>query len=395
MGGRPRRPASLKREFWEQVRRWPSWESAGLAVGVSVGTAKRWAAESGGVKPRLCAPSRRLSYRERCRIEDLLDVGWSPAAIARDLGRHRSTVGRELARHRKVRTGRYGADHAQSGADAAARRPKPAKLTTNARLRREVQDRLVRHHSPEQVARRLREDFPDDPEMWVSHETIYQSLYVQSRGGLKRELARHLRTGRSMRKPQRKSEERRGRLKGMVMISARPAEVEDRAVPGHWEGDLILGSTASGSAVGTLVERATRYVLLLHLSGGHTADIVQEAMVAKMATLPEQLRRSLTWDQGREMANHVQIAEATGLSIYFCDPHSPWQRGSNENTNGLLRQYLPKGTDLSFYGPGLLDNIAAELNGRPRKALNWRTPAEALDALLSGTSDPPGVASTA
>ena len=179
------------------------------------------------------------------------------------------------------------------------------------------------------------------------------------------------------------------------MISDRPAEVDDRAVPGHWEGDLILGSAQSGSAVGTLVERATRYVLLLHLPGGHTADIVQEAMVAKMASLPEQLRRSLTWDQGNEMANHVQIAEATGLSIYFCDPQSPWQRGTNENTNGLLRQYLPKGKDLSFYGPGMLDNIAAELNGRPRKTLSWRTPAEALTAILSGQSDPPGVATTA
>jgi transposase, IS30 family len=294
-----------------------------------------------------------------------------------------------------VRDHRYDAVHAQSQADEAARRPKPAKLATNLRLRREVQDRLKINHSPEQIARRLREDFPDDPEMWVSHETIYQSLYVQARGGLKRELSRHLRTGRTVRKPRRVADQRRERFAGMVMISERPPEVEDRAVPGHWEGDLILGSTKSGSAVGTLVERMTRYVLLLHLPGGHTADIVQEAMVAKMATLPEQLLLSLTWDQGAEMANHVSIAEATGLSIYFCDPHSPWQRGSNENTNGLLRQYLPKSTDLSFYGPGMLDNIAAELNGRPRKTLGWRTPAEALHALLSGQSNPPGVATTA
>jgi transposase, IS30 family len=394
MAGRPRVARELERLFWEQVRWWPSWEAAGAAVGVSNGTASRWARQSGGVKPRLSAPDRRLSYRERCRIEDLLDADWSQAAIARDLRRHPSTISREIAAHRRVRDGRYDADHAQSQADAAARRPKPAKLTTSLPLRREVQDRLLKHHSPEQIARRLREEFPDDPEMWVSHETIYQSLYVQSRGGLKRELTRHLRTGRSMRKPQRRAEQRRGRIPGMVMISERPAEVEDRAVPGHWEGDLILGSTESGSAVGTLVERATRFVLLLHLPGGHTADIVQEAMVAKMATLPEQLRLSLTWDQGSEMANHVAIAEATGLSIYFCDPHSPWQRGTNENTNGLLRQYLPKGKDLSFYGPGMLDNIAAELNGRPRKTLNWRTPAEALDALLSEPSDPPGIATT-
>jgi IS30 family transposase len=347
------------------------------------------------VKPRLCEPTRRLSYRERCRIEDLLDAGWTQSAIAEDLGRHRSTISREVSRNRNVRAGRhYGADNAQSKADDAARRPKPAKLATTPRLRGEVQDRLMDDHSPEQISRRLREDFPDDPEMWVSHETIYQSLYVQSRGGLKRELATHLRTGRTVRKPRRRADQRRERFAGMVMISDRPAEVEDRAVPGHWEGDLILGSTESGSAVGTLVERTTRFVMLLHLPGGHTADIVQEAMVAKMATLPEQLRQSLTWDQGSEMANHVQIAEATGLSIYFCDPHSPWQRGTNENTNGLLRQYLPKGTDLSFYGPGLLDNIAAQLNRRPRKTLKWRTPAEALDALLSGESDPPDVATT-
>ena len=395
MAGRPRLRRELERVFWEQVRWWPSWEAAGAAVGVSAGAASRWARQSGGVKPRLCAPTGRLSYRERCRIEDLLDAGWTPAGIARDLGRHRGTISREINGHRRVRDGRYDAEHAQSQADQAARRPKPAKLATNLRLRREVQDRLLKHHSPEQVARRLREEFPDDPEMWVSHETIYQSLYVQSRGGLKRELARHLRTGRSMRKPQRKTDGRRGRIPGMVMISERPAEVDDRAVPGHWEGDLILGSTASGSAVGTLVERTTRFVMLLHLPGGHTADIVADAMVAKMTTLPEQLRRSLTWDQGTEMANHARIAEATGLEIYFCDPHSPWQRGTNENTNGLLRQYLPKGTDLSFYGPGLLDNIATELNGRPRKTLNWRTPAEALDQLLSNPANPPGVATTA
>ena len=338
------------------------------------------------MKPRLCEPSRRLSFRERCRIEDLLDAGGrrprSPgpgplAARSVEVERNRSQRGRRP----------YRAEHAQSKADERARRPKPAKLATSLRLRREVQDRLVSKHSPEQIARRLRKDFPDDPEMWVSHETIYQSLYVQGRGGLAG-ADRHLRTGRALRKPQRQAEERRSRVKGMVMITERPAEVADRAVPGHWEGDLIIGSTESNSAVGTLVERTTRYVMLLHLPGGPSADTVREAMVAKMADLPAQLRRSLTWDQGVEMANHVQIP-ATGLQIYFCDPHSPWQRGTNENTNGLLRQYFPKGNDLSFYGPGLLDNIAAELNGRPRKTLDWDTPAEALDALLSGQSDQP------
>jgi len=228
--------------------------------------------------------------------------------------------------------------------------------------------------------------------MHVSAETIYQSLYVQARGGLKRELVTHLRTGRVRRRPNRVEGERRGRIPGMVSISERPAEIEDRAVPGHWEGDLIMGSTKSNSAVGTLVERTTGFVLLVHLPDGHGAPAVQEALVDKITTLPEQLRRSLTWDQGSEMANHAQIAEATGLDIYFCDPHSPWQRGSNENTNGLLRQYLPKGSDLSFYGAGMLDNIAAELNSRPRKRHGFQTPAEVLEELLSATTDNHGVA---
>lgn len=386
---------SLEIAFWLEVPRHRSWERAGAAVGVSDRVTRRWVAESGGVKPRLREPSRSLTYPERCRIEALYAAGISRAEIARRLGRHRSTIGRELERNhtRHDGTGKYGAHNAQAKADHRARRPKDSKLATRDRLRAEVQDRLELGHSPEQIARRLREEFPDEPEMWVSHETIYQALYVQARGGLKRELVRHLRTGRTLRKPHRVAEQRRERFAGMVMISERPAEVEDRAIPGHWEGDLILGSTESGSAVGTLVERATRFVMLLHLPGGHTADIVQEAMVTKIAALPEQLRVSLTWDQGAEMANHADIAEATGMSIYFCDPHSPWQRGTNENTNGLLRQYLPKGEDLSFYGPGMLDQIAAQLNGRPRKTLGWRTPAEALERLLSNPSDPP-VAST-
>jgi IS30 family transposase len=337
-----------------------------------------------------------LSFAERCRIEAMVGVGMSQAQIARELGRHPSTISRELVRNGTVRAGgSYRAVNAQSKADRAARRPKPGKLAARARLRDQVQDRLRQRHSPEQIARRLRSEFPDDPEMWVSHETIYRSLYVQARGELRRDLHKRLRTGRALRQPRRREGQRRERFAGMVMISERPAEVEDRAVPGHWEGDLIMGSTASNSAVGTLVERATRFVMLLHLPHGHGADAVQEAMVTKMAALPDQLRRSLTWDQGIEMANHLQIAAATGLAIYFCDPHSPWQRGTNENTNGLLRQYLPKGQDLSFYGPGMLDNIAAELNARPRKTLDWRTPAEALTALLSGQSGPPGVATTA
>lgn len=401
-GGRPLPPAETVARFWAEVRQGLSQEDAAAAVGVSRRTGNRWFGQRGGVMPPATAGrrSRSLSFAEREEIALLRARRAGVREIARELDRSPSTISRELRRVQHHDNSRdrhrvqYRASTAQADADRQALRPKPARLATSERLRHEVQSRLVDDHSPEQIARRLREDFPDDPEMWVSHETIYQSLYVQSRGALKRELAKHLRTGRTVRKPHRKADQRRERFAGMVMISERPAEVEDRAVPGHWEGDLILGSAGSGSGVGTLVERATRFVMLLHLPGGHTADIVQEAMVAKMATLPEQLRLSLTWDQGSEMANHVRIAEATGLAIYFCDPHSPWQRGSNENTNGLLRQYLPKGADLSFYGPGMLDNIAAQLNSRPRKTLNWRTPAETLQALLSGQSGPPGVATT-
>jgi transposase, IS30 family len=394
-------PADQIGRFWAAIRAGCSRDAAGEIAGVSQAVTSKLFIERGGVMPRAGTHvrTRCLSFAERERIGLLRAEGAGVREIARDVGRSPSTISRELRRvqynysHKdRYRARRYVPSVAQADADREARRPKPAKLATNARLRHEVQDRLKENHS-QQVARRLRIDFPDEPEMWVSHETIYQALYVQSRGALKRELTQHLRTGRSIRKPRRKDEERRARLRGMVLISERPAEAEDRAIPGHWEGDLILGTP--GTAVGTLVERTTRFVMLLHLPGSRTADVVQEAMVAKMATLPEQLRRTLTWDQGTEMANHAQIAEATGLSIYFCDPHSPWQRGTNENTNGLLRQYLPKGADLSFYGPGMLDQIAAELNNRPRKTLGWRTPAECLDTLLSGGSRPPGVATTA
>jgi IS30 family transposase len=368
---------------------------------VSASKSSRLLHDAGGVSPDLSEPTgRRLSFAEREEIAVLKAQGHGVRAIARQIGRDPSTISRELARakgfhgpgNRRPRV--YRASTAQADADRKAKRPKAAKLATHLVLRDQVQDRLGKNNSPEQIARRLRKDFPDDPEMWVSHETIYQSLYVQSRGGLKRELVKHLRTGRAIRKPQRQPDQRRERFAGMVMISQRPPEVADRAVPGHWEGDLIMGAN-NASAVGTLVERTTRFVMLLHLPDGGSPSAVQEAMVAKMATLPEQLCRSLTWDQGKEMANHAQIAAATGMSIYFCDPHSPWQRGSNENTNGLLRQYLPKGSDLSFYGPGMLDQIAEELNARPRKTLDWATPAEALDALLSDPSNPPGVATTA
>ena len=245
-----------------------------------------------------------------------------------------------------------------------------------------VQGGLDCKWSPEQIVRRLREDFPDDDQMQVSHETIYRSLYVQGRGGLRRELANCLRTGRTMRKPRRRTQARRPHITDMVMISERPVEAADRAVPGHWEGDLIIGKDGR-SAIGTLVERSTRFVLLLHLPGRHGAEEVRDAMTETITTLPPMLRRSLTWDQGFEMSQHIAFSVATGVPVYFCDPASPWQRGSNENTNGLLRQYFPKGTDLSTHSREHLDFVAAELNGRPRKTLNWRTPAEAMHALLS------------
>jgi transposase, IS30 family len=334
----------------------------------------------------------RLSFAEREEIACRRAAGESMRAIARALGRAPSTVSRELARGtRRPKTG-YRATVAQALADKRARRPKLALLRGNVRLGTYVQQQLRLKHSPEQIGRRLLIDFPDDPEMRVSHETIYQSLYVQGRGALKRELAHCLRTGRALRKPRRKAGERRSRLAGMVSISERPAEIEDRAVPGHWEGDLITGA-GNGSAIGTLVERASGFVMLLHLPHTHKALDVQEAMTMAMSRLPHTLRRTLTWDQGQEMANHIQIAAATDLDIYFCNPHSPWQRGTNENTNSLLRQYFPKFTDLSGYHPDYLEFVAAELNNRPRKRLGWRTPAERLQQLLSTTDDnPPGVA---
>ena len=402
---RPSVPMQVRRAFWRQVAMGASVVDAAALVGVSRPTGQRLFAASGGVIPSFArsAPQdspapryRRLTLEERHQIAALRKARFTVGAIAKELGRPASTISRELARHGKA-DGGYVATSAQSRAEQTARekgrRASPARLATNLRLRAQVQDRLTLKHSPEQVARRLRKDFPDDPEMWVSHETIYQSIYVQGRGGLKRELAKQLRTGRTLRKPRRQGQARvaRPRIKDMVMITDRPPEVGDRAVPGHWEGDLITG-TANASAIGTVVEMVTGFVMLLHLPENHGALAVQDAIVKAVADLPQFLRRTLTWDQGIEMANHAAIADATGLEIYFCDPGSPWQRPSNENTNGLLRQYFPKGTDLSLWGPGVLDQVAIELNNRPRKRLNWDTPAEALDRLLSEHDNNPGVA---
>jgi transposase, IS30 family len=386
----------VKKAFWEALRSGLAPTQAAVVAGVSEHSALRWVVQAGyvprtpfpaevdpGAQPDV-PPRGALSFVERCRLEELLEAQYSQAGAARLLKRHPSTISREVARG--ATSCGYRARVGQDVAEAGRARPKPRKLETNPVLLAEVVRRLEQRHSPEQIAGRLREDFPDDPEMWVSHESIYQAMYVQPRGELARLVKTALRTGRVQRKPQGRKETGVGKLKGMINISERPAEAEDRAVPGHWEGDLILGSTASGSAIGTLVERTTGFVLLLHLDGDRTAATLAEAISAKVPQIPEILRRSLTWDQGSEMALHTKITEATGLPIYFCDPHSPWQRGTNENTNGLLRQYFPKGTDLSFYGPGWLDQVAAELNARPRKRFGWRTPAEELNRLLSDPS---------
>jgi transposase, IS30 family len=279
----------------------------------------------------------------------------------------------------------YRAVAAEEAAFRRARRPKPAKLAADLELRERVQTWLEQQWSPTQIAAMLRVVFPDRPEWWVSHETIYQAIYVQGRGALRRELAACLRTGRVIRRPRRQASSRRPRISNMVAISDRPAEVEDRAVPGHWEGDLIFGK-GNRSAIGTLVERSTRFVMLLHLPNGHDAGQVRDRMIDMIHTLPTQLRRSLTWDRGNEMARHAEITIATDMAIYFCDPHSPWQRGSNENTNGLLRQYFPKGTDLSAHTADHLTAVAAQLNGRPRQTLGWLTPAQSLNRVLSGQS---------
>ena len=384
--GRPAVPRAVQVQFWDGIRLGLAVAEAGAAAGVGPVKAFAWFKQAGGVKSNGPRPAsgRYLSVGEREEVAVGLAAGLSQGEIAERLGRSPSTISREIRRNSRGR-GSYRALAAQGHAQQRAARPKTAKLAGNAELRGLVAAMLEQKWSPEQISVMLRREFPDRPEMQVSHETIYQSIYVQGRGALRKELASCLRTGRALRKPRRKEGERRGKIPGMVMISERPAEAEDRAVPGHWEGDLIAGA-GNKSAIGTLVERSTRFVMLLHLPGGHGADAVAAQMTEVMATLPAQLRRSLTWDQGSEMTSHAQVAAATDLEIYFCDPHSPWQRGSNENTNGLLRQYFPKGTDLSVHDREHLDAVAAELNARPRKTLGWKTPAEALDEVLAAAA---------
>jgi len=433
----PGRPSVGRREerqrFWAAIARGVSTVDAAGEAGVSEAVGVRWFREGGGMPTVTQAPlsGRYLSLAEREEIALLRARGCGVREIARSLGRSPSTISRELRRNAATRSGgfEYRATTAQWHADRRAQRPKVAKLVANDQLRGYVQDRLAgeverpdgsavtgpqvrwigRRHgrrtdrrwarswSPEQIAHRLPVDFPDDASMRISHEAIYQALYVQARGALRRELTACLRTGRALRVPRARSRARgKGFVTEEILISERPAEAEDRAVPGHWEGDLILG--LGSSAIGTLVERSTRFTMLLHLPpmprreagrvkngpalAGHGAEAVRDGIAAAITTLPEQLRRSLTWDQGAEMSQHVQLRMATGLAVYFCDPHSPWQRGTNENTNGLLRQYFPKGTDLARHTPEDLAAVATTLNSRPRKTLGWKTPAEALNEYL-------------
>jgi IS30 family transposase len=434
----PGRPPGWQRgqrqRFWIAIAKGLSSEDAAVSVGVASAVGCRWFREAGGMRPISLAPlsGRYLTLSEREEIAILKAKDCGVRQIARQLGRSPSTISRELRRNAATRSGSsgYRAITAQWHADRRARRPKVSKLAKNDRLCEYVQDRLAgkiakpngelvsgpdvrwigRRHgrradrrwakswSPEQIANRLVVDFPDDVSMRISHEAIYQALYVQGRGALRRELSACLRTGRALRVPRARTKARGKKfVTPEVMIAERPGEAADRAVPGHWEGDLIIG--LNRSAIGTLVERTTRFTMLLRLPpmdghgteprvkngpalAGHGAEAVRDAIAEQILTLPEQLRRSLTWDQGSELSQHAQLRIDTGLAIYFCDPHSPWQRGTNENTNGLLRQYFPKGTDLARHSRDELDAVALALNTRPRKTLEWKTPAEVLDELL-------------
>ena len=383
--GRPALSREVRVAFWDGVRAGLGTEEAAAAAGAGRETARRWVVAAGGVKGNgpVAGSGRFLARWEREEIAVGLAQQLPYRQIAARLGpgRSASAVCREVARN-SVR-GVYRAHLAEREAAQRARRPKPAKLAVNAELRGWVQQKLEENWSPEQISARLVIEFPGRAEMRVSHETICQALYVQGRGALRRELAAHLRTGRALRKPRRAAggAGRRGRIEGMVLISERPAEADDRAVPGHWEGDLIDGR-AGKSHIGTLVERTTRYTMLVPLPDGKSAAGFAAAVTPVIAGLPASLRRSLTWDQGKEMSLHRQIAVAADCAVYFCDPHSPWQRPSNENTNGLLRQYFPKGSDLSAHPPQRLAGVADQLNGRPRKVLGWKTPAEAMAELL-------------
>ena len=381
--GRPGALGGVRACFWDGIRSGLVVAEAAAAAGVSTTQGYEWFRVAGGVPANGAAAGRGryLSLAEREEIAVGLARGLGPRELGRRLGRPASTVSREIGRNQSPTRG-YRAVPAQARAEERARRPKRAKLAGGGPLREWVEGKLEGNWSPEQISARLAAEFPDDREMRVSPETIYQSLYVQGRGALRRELAAHLRTGRALRRPRRRADERRGRIPGMANVSERPAEADERAVPGHWEGDLIEGRSGK-SQIGTLVERSTRFTMLVPLPGAKSAPAFADALTPVIASLPDALRRSLTWDQGREMHQHARIAVAADCEIYFCDPHSPWQRPTNENTNGLLRQYFPKGTVMPS-DPGRLQAVADELNGRPRKTLGWKTPAEALAEFLDG-----------
>lgn len=352
-----------------------TFETAAAAVGCSTKSIQRFLAATGGLKRRVKERSPlRLSLADREELSRGLVAGDSLRNIARRLQRASSTISREVAWSGPRSD--YRAWRADREAIERGRRPKPAKLAIDSRLCREVERGLRANWSPQQIAARLICDYPNDLDMRVSHETIYRTLFVQARGALRKELTACLRTGRTQRRPHMRTEQSgAGRLQNMVLISDRPPEVEDRAVPGHWEGDLIIGK-GGRSAIGTLVERSSRYVMLLHLPHGRTAEDVRAALTRQISKLPAELRRTLTWDQGKEMAAHVRFSTDTNMVVYFCDPHSPWQRGSNENTNGLLRQYFPAKADLSVHSAAHLNAVARELNNRPRQTLNWMKPSE-------------------
>jgi len=370
----------------ERVEVWDRWQAGdanrliGRDLGRSAASIRAFVESWGGVRPQPRTRSpRHLSLTEREEISRGVAAGVSLRMVAVRLGRAPSTVSRELARNGGRH--RYRAHHADRAAVRRARRPKPSKLAENPELRAVVEEKLEDWWSPQQVARWLRRSYPDNQEMYVSHETIYLSLFVQGKGALRRELAQCLRTGRAYRRPKvKRAPSGKGKIVDPVMISERPAEVEDRAVPGHWEGDLLMGKRQT--AIGTLVERHTRYVMLFGLPDGNTAEAVRDALTATVQRLPEHLWQSLTWDQGKEMAQHAQFSVDTGVRVYFCDPKSPWQRGTNENTNGLLRQYFPKGTDMSLLTQTDLDDAAHSLNGRPRQTLGWMSPSEKLAEVL-------------
>jgi len=356
-----------------------------VSVAMPAGTQIIW--QCGGVKIDMDAPpGYRLGAKEREQIYQGKTSGWTITKIATRIGRPKSTVSRELSRNTSP-DGHYQLLKAEQAAQDRARRPKQAKLASpDTALFRFVADNLEAHLSPEQITHQLILEYPDDKEMRVCPETIYQAVYVHAKGQLKLEIDKALRSGRTARKPHTTGEARRPRFKDdMASIHDRPEEVEHRDIPGHWEGDLILGSVASRSAVATIVERVFRYTMVAPLPDGHTADQTEAAIVPLFTGLPNQLRGTLTWDQGSELANHLHITAQTGVKVYFADPHSPWQRGTNENTNGLLRQYLPKGTDLSVNTDEQVASFATSLNSRPRKALGWLTPAEALAIWLGAT----------